>query len=371
MSNSDTKYLILACDGGGIRGLITAMLIQNLFQNFPTFLNQVYLLAGTSTGGIISLALACGVSADNLVTLYSTQGKEIFTPSTCLGGAAAVTAPISTAAPPPPPTAASATSWWEYIVEHIEEIICAWYTNTGLKNAIETVLTSNATLTLSQLSQYVLVNTFQLANSQNVWTPLQLTNLPNIQGNNSGGTTVIDAAMSTSAAPMYFPPYEHPTYGYCADGGVFANNPGTIALTTLMEANVPMQDIWMLSLNTGNTLNCYPASIINTVGPENFGPLFWFFPASQPLQAVAGQPYTPAIPLMSALFDGTSEMDAYQCGQLLRQQYQRANVPLSAPIALDDFSPTAITTMTTSTKNYMQGSEWTNIIGWLRTNFFS
>lgn len=368
MSNSDSKYLILACDGGGIRGLITALLIQNLFKNFPSLLNQIYLLAGTSTGGIISLALACGVSPDQLVNLYGTQGKKIFTPGTCLQTVAAAKPETSTATPP---AGTSGSSWLEYILEHLEEIICAWYTNTGLKNAIQTQLGSAATFPLNKLSQYVLVNTFQLANSQNVWTPLQLTNLPNIQGNDSGGTAVIDAAMSSSAAPMYFPPYLHPTYGYCADGGMFANNPGTIALTTLIESGVQLQDTWMLSLSTGNTLDCYPASIINTVGPEDFGPLFWFFPISQPIPAVAGQPYTPALPLLSALFDGTSEMDAYQCGQLLGPRYQRANVQLSQPIALDDFSPAAITAMTNSTNTYMASTPWTDIIGWLKTNFFN
>lgn len=368
MSNSSSKYLILACDGGGIRGLITALLIQDLFKNFPTLLNQVYLLAGTSTGGIVSLALACGVSADQLVNLYRTQGKQIFTPSTCLQTVQAAKSSISTATPA---AGTTDTSWWEYIWEHLEELICAWYTNTGLKSAIQTQLGSNASLPLNKLSQYVLVNTFQLSNSKNVWTPLQLTNLPNIKNNDSGTTAVIDAAMSSSAAPMYFPPYQHPTYGYCADGGVFANNPGTIALTTLIESGVQLENIWMLSLSTGNTLNCYPASIINLVGPQDFGPLFWFFPTSQPIQAVAGQPYTPALPLMSAFFDGTSEMDAYQCGQLLGMRYQRATVNLTQPIALNDYSPATITAMTNSTNSYIASSAWTTIVSWLNTNFFS
>jgi hypothetical protein len=370
MANS--KYLILACDGGGIRGLITALLLQQLGKEYPDFLKQTYLYAGTSTGGIISLALACNVSADDLVTLYGTDGAQIFTPSACISGSA----PIDKAAITPPAPGASSESWWEFILEHLAEIICAWYTNTGLKSAIETKLGSSATATLNSLvppppaNQYVLVNTLQLCNSSNVWTPLQLTNLPNISGNDSGNSLVIDAAMSTSAAPMYFPPYNHPTYGYCADGGLFANNPGTIALTTLIESGIALQDIWMLSLSTGNTLDCYPASIINMVGAGNFGPLFWFWPVSQPYPAVTGQPYTPSLPLMAAFFDATAEIDASQCAQLLGAQFQRARVPLSQPIALDDYSPASITAMTNSTDNYMQTSaEWAGIESWIETNF--
>ena len=61
---TNSKHLILSCDGGGIRGLIPALLLQQLPSSF---LGQVYLLAGTSTGGIISLALACNVTVDDIV----------------------------------------------------------------------------------------------------------------------------------------------------------------------------------------------------------------------------------------------------------------------------------------------------------------
>lgn len=369
-TTSNSKYLILACDGGGIRGLITSLLLQQMLQDHPTFLSQTYLFAGTSTGGIISLALASGVQPSELVNLYSNDGKQIFTPSTCESGAASADlAALKSAA-----ASAPGESFWEFLIEHLEEIICVWYDNTGLKSAIENKLGTSANATLNSLTngeQYVLVNTLQLCNSANIWTPLQLTNLPNIQGNDSGGTLVIDAAMSTSAAPMYFPPYDHPTYGYCADGGVFANNPGTIALTTLIESGVALQDIWMLSLSTGNTADCYPPSIVGPVNAANLaGPLFWCWPISQPDPAVNGQPYTPSLPLMGAVFDGTSEVDAYQCAQLLGNQFRRANVPLTQPVALDDYSPAAITAMTTSTTNYMQTSaEWADIESWIETNF--
>lgn len=375
--NPATDKLIVSCDGGGIRGLIVALLLQQINSDNPNFLGQTYLHAGTSTGGIISLAMACGIDLTEIVNLYQDDGGKIFTTSACLGNTQ-LAADIASAKA----ANASASSWWTYILDHIMELLCAWYDNSGLKQAIVNTLGSTAAATLNSLvpaspaaPQYVLVNTLQLCDSNNTWVPLQLTNLPNLQNNNSGVTLVIDAAMSTSAAPMYFPPYQHPTYGYCADGGLFANNPGTIALTSLMASGVPLDNIWMLSISTGNMLDCYPASIINTVGAGNFGPLFWVFPTSQPIDAVANQPYTPSLPLMSAFFDATSELDDFQCAQLLGGQYGRyvrAHIPLTTPIALNDFSSAAIQAMQVAVTSYTAPSttsEWALIQKWISSNF--
>jgi predicted acylesterase/phospholipase RssA len=373
MTTSNSKHLIIACDGGGIRGLITALLLDQLNQDHPEFLSQAYLHAGTSTGGIISLALACAVPTDQLVKLYSEDGAQIFTPSACASASAATSL---AAVNPPAAATAAGESWWEFFLKYFDEIICPWYDNTGLQSAIESKLGNAANATLNSLipttgaKQYVLVNTFQLCDSKNVWNQLQLTNLPNLKNNNSGETRVIDAAMSTSAAPMYFPPYNHPTYGYCADGGLFANNPGAIALTTLIESGIALDDIWMLSLSTGNTQNCYPASTINTIGANSFGPIYWIWPLSQPYPAVSGQPYTPSLPLMGAVFDGASEVGAYQCAQLLPGRFKRANVPLTQPVELDDHSAEAIKAMTRSTNDYIKSSsEWSDIQTWITKNF--
>ncbi len=359
-----TKYLVIACDGGGIRGLITALLLAELESKHSSFLDGVYLHAGTSTGGIISLGLACGISPSAFVDLYKKDGATIFTESACRASASLVE--------PEPQALAQATTrlgWsiWSYIAY----LVCPWYTNTGLSGAVSSTLGSKAQATLDSLVEngagYVLVNTLQLQTSKNVWAPLQLTNLPNIPGG-SGETVVLDAAMSTSAAPMYFPPYQHPVYGYCADGGLFANNPGATAVAALLQSGVPLSSIWMLSLSTGNTQNCYSGYLIDQFGAGNFGPLNWLVPFSQ--QAPNDGGFTPALPMLSAVFDATSDVDDWICGQLLGGRYQRANVPLTMPITLDDYSQAAITEMTTATGSYIDSSaEWATICEWIDTNF--
>lgn len=367
---TNQKYLVLACDGGGIRGLITALLLEQLG---PGLLGQVYLFAGTSTGGILSLGLACGVPVAELVSLYETDGEQIFTKSQCLGGPGAQAAAAAALAPA---QGAPVGGIWTDILQYLAELICVKYDNAGLMGAVNSTLGGSAGATLSSLDRNVMVTTFQLYGNEpnGAWGPLELHNIPNITDNPSASTKVIDAAMSTSAAPTYFPPYNHPAFGYCADGGVFANNPALLAVSKLIESGIPLESIWVLSLSTGNTVNSYPPSLINSVyAPASaFGPFFWLFPEAQQSTQGTQQTYTPGMPLTSALFDGVSEVNDYQCSLVIpKGQYKRANVPLTAPVALDDYSPQAIQAMKDAVSSYTgeSGGEWAGIVSWINDNF--
>ncbi len=57
------KYRILSLDGGGIRGIITAIILQrlNAETGLAGWLDLADLIAGTSTGGLLSLGLAKGL----------------------------------------------------------------------------------------------------------------------------------------------------------------------------------------------------------------------------------------------------------------------------------------------------------------------
>ena len=60
-------YRILSFDGGGVRGVIPAVVMQRLNE-----------LAGTSTGGLLALGLAYGLPPDTIRHLYESKGKAIF-----------------------------------------------------------------------------------------------------------------------------------------------------------------------------------------------------------------------------------------------------------------------------------------------------
>ena len=70
-------YFVLSLDGGGIRGVLTARLLERLERAQP-FLHRVDLVAGTSTGGILALGLAHALTPAQLVALYVEHGASIF-----------------------------------------------------------------------------------------------------------------------------------------------------------------------------------------------------------------------------------------------------------------------------------------------------
>jgi patatin-like phospholipase/acyl hydrolase len=72
-------FRILSLDGGGIRGIIAARILQAIEQQLGSPLNQHFdLIAGTSTGSLLAAGVALGFSSERLVNLYKNRGKTIF-----------------------------------------------------------------------------------------------------------------------------------------------------------------------------------------------------------------------------------------------------------------------------------------------------
>ncbi len=58
--------------------------------------------------------------------------------------------------------------------------------------------------------------------------------------------------MATSAAPTYFPSYYIDNMGYFIDGGCHQNNPSLLAYSEALRYQIPKDNIFLLSLGTGN-----------------------------------------------------------------------------------------------------------------------
>src|SRR2546427_10248584 len=126
-----TPYHILSLDGGGTRGLLTAILLERIEKALPGFLGKVDLFAGTSTGGILALGLAAGRTPTQAREIYEGRGPEVF-----------------------------AASAWDNI-RHLGNAIGARYSNAGLRR----VLTEQfGDQTLGELPHKGLVSSFDLDN---------------------------------------------------------------------------------------------------------------------------------------------------------------------------------------------------------------
>ena len=271
-----SRYRIITFDGGGIRGALSANLLKRLNDLFPGLVKSTAFFAGTSTGAFIALGLAYGLMPEDLVHLYSEEkAKFIFKD------------------------------------KHVE-VFRPKYDNDRLRGALSTVFPDD--LKLEDLQRRVLVPSFQVSgNKDNKWQPVFYHNFPDSPFLKE---KVIDVALASSAAPVYFPSYQNHI-----DGGVIANNPSTAAIAHTMDvrfANQMMANICLLSLGTGFS----PQQI--TDDTKEWGAFEWALHN------------TPPFPLLSVLMDGSSEADVYYSKQLLKDQYFRLNPPLNQAVPLDE-----------------------------------
>ena len=76
---SGTPFRVLALDGGGIKGVFTAALLAEVERMTEKRAAEYFdLITGTSTGGIIAIALSLGIPAQDILRFYVERGPAIF-----------------------------------------------------------------------------------------------------------------------------------------------------------------------------------------------------------------------------------------------------------------------------------------------------
>ena len=79
MGETKRPFRILSLDGGGIRGVISARILQEVAEQIGKPLGGYFdMIAGTSTGSLIAAGIAVGYGPKELIDLYQNQGLEIF-----------------------------------------------------------------------------------------------------------------------------------------------------------------------------------------------------------------------------------------------------------------------------------------------------
>jgi predicted acylesterase/phospholipase RssA len=266
---------ILSIDGGGIRGIIPALVLARIEKLTGRPAASLFdLVAGTSTGGILAIGLTVPkfsgrpvYSAQELVTLFEREGPRIFSRSM-----------LRTL------VTSDSLFWKKYSSQGIEEVLLEYFGDSRLSDAITDVLIPSYEI------QRRFPFFFKSANARR---------RPDYDFN------ARDVARATSAAPTYFEPKRIPTGTKSGnytliDGGVFANNPAACALVEA-QATLPHPGGYVVvSLGTGSLMQTIPLDLA-----KNWGTLLW------------------VKPLLNAMFDGVSSTVDFQLRQLLPTGYYR------------------------------------------------
>ncbi|MEP0859723.1 patatin-like phospholipase family protein [Trichocoleus sp. DQ-U1] len=315
---ANKPFRILALDGGGIRGLVSAILLECLEKKLQELepkpevrLGDYFdAIAGTSTGSIIACGVANRISASEIKDLYLNRGIEIF------------------------------PKFWNVIRGMIGRITNGFsqpiYDGIGLETVLQDVFRNQfgEQLLFEDLPKPTIITSYDTYARQAVvfknTEPLL------------GKIPVWEICRSSAAAPVAFPAYEmknehfleyYKAKGYeipqaggipLIDGGVVANAPALCAIAERLHWNlypptnpkkwitegyewVEIKDIVVASFGTGQPI----ARGIGIEQARGWGAAEWASPFK-------------GIPIIDILFDGSTDATDYIAQQILwKENYFR------------------------------------------------
>ena len=220
---NDKPFKILSLDGGGIRGIYTACLLQKIESelcNGSKIGDYFDLIAGTSTGGIIAVGLGFSVPTDKIVDLYLRDGEKIF----------------------PPAIFETSKMWWSKYVHNARK---PKYDHRPLELALVEVF-GEKTLGLSK--SRLVIPSCMLPKSE--IAVFKTDHHEDYQRDHR--MAAWEVCRATSAAPTYFAGHERNGRMF-VDGGLWANNPIMVAATEALSCfEIEPSQIQVLSIGTGN-----------------------------------------------------------------------------------------------------------------------
>ena len=277
-------FRVLALDGGGIRGLITAIWLEALQQRVGRPLRDAFdLIAGTSTGAVLAAALADGRQPREAAELYVKEAERIFP--------------------------GRIERLWERARRGFREGLSApRYSGEGLDKVLKREFGDRR---LGDLPVRTLITAYDAYGREPVVFKSWRREYRQVK--------VWEACRASGAAPSYFPAHVLTLGGRrrpMIDGGVVANNPSACALAEAWRLAERSGDrapaVLLASFGTGESTR--PITIDEARG---WGALEW------------------AVPIIDVLFDGAADSVHYIVGQLLEPgDYFRLQTPLE--LAYDD-----------------------------------
>ncbi len=216
-------FRILSLDGGGIRGLFTACLLQQIETELlsGTEVGDYFdLIAGTSTGGIIAMGLGLSVPCSKIVDLYKLDGNKIF---------------------PPKRFQQSQKKWsmiardlWRPKYDHkpLERLLYEVFQDQTLGNSKVRLTIPSCMVPKSEIAVF------------------KTDHHPDYKRDHQ--TKVWEVCRATSSAPTYFAGHERNGRMF-VDGGLWANNPINVAVVEALSCfEIEPGQLRILSIGTGN-----------------------------------------------------------------------------------------------------------------------
>lgn len=79
MNQNQSRFQILSLDGGGAKGVFTAAVLAGFEEDLGhSVVDHFDLIVGTSTGGLIALALGAGMDPREIVSFYLREAPTYF-----------------------------------------------------------------------------------------------------------------------------------------------------------------------------------------------------------------------------------------------------------------------------------------------------
>jgi patatin-like phospholipase/acyl hydrolase len=229
-------FRILSIDGGGIRGILPAAILTELEDKYTggqAAGDYFDLIAGTSTGGIIALALSLGIRAKTILEIYTELGPHVF----------------------PRPQGSLRNTW-----RFVRSSTYYSYDPAPLNKELTRVF---GTATIGEAQRRLCVPSFD------GFTEVFIFKTPHHPDYRlDWRESMVTVGMATAAAPTFFPVYSDRApkgpgapvsalgspFRHFADGGVWANNPVMIALVDALTCyQIKRRQVHILSLGTGDT----------------------------------------------------------------------------------------------------------------------
>lgn len=216
------RFQILALDGGGAKALFTAYVLARLEEDLEVSISDSFdLIAGTSAGGIVALALGLGLTPSEIVAHYESLVEAVF------------------------PRARR--RWWR----RPRQITSPIYDVGALRTALDGILGENR---LGDSMKRVVVPAWDVQrDSVHIFKTPHHERLVR-----DWRIPMVDVALATSAAPTYFSATRVDGHRLI-DGGVWANNPSVVAIAEAVSMlGVPLRAIRILNVGTMDELTAHP-----------------------------------------------------------------------------------------------------------------